>query len=142
MIPSQCLILGQSWWKIKIIMIKVKEFHYFRIHFDLSWPWYRPLIPVCAIILNFFSVNNSSFGAAWAGHWPMAALKEELWTEKQFKLMTGWHTVSSLLCVELRHYYPVLLFRCLCYRINILKVLNLDIGSRVWHGRKIWYTNE
>ena len=25
----------------------------------------------------------------------------------------------------------VLLFCCLCYRINILKVLNLDIGSRV-----------
>ena len=95
-----------------------------------------------AIILNCFSVNNSSFGAAWASHWPMAALKEELWTEKQFKLMTGWHTVSSLLCVKLRHYYPVLLFHCLCYRINILKVLNLDIGSRVWHGRKIWYTNE
>ena len=31
--------------------------------------------------------------------WPLgaglaeAALKEELWTEKQFKIMAGWHTV-------------------------------------------------
>ena len=90
-----------------------------------------------AIIWKLFP--SCSLARLLAARLVQAALKEELWTEKQFKLMTGWHTVSSLLCVELRHYYPVLLFRCLCYRINILKVLNLDIGSPVWHGKKICY---